>query len=84
VPRLASLLWWLRRATTIESGVFEIEAEPLNGATRNLQVSPDSREVVRALFGYEATLWRQAGQVLFTLDALDRHKPQERRFRFRW
>src|SRR5204863_8711908 len=31
---------------------------------------------------YEATLWRQAGQILFTLDALDRRKPQERRRRF--
>jgi hypothetical protein len=28
---------------------------------------------------YEAALWRQAGQVLFALDALDRRKPQERR-----
>jgi hypothetical protein len=24
---------------------------------------------------YEATLWRQAGQILFALDALDRRKP---------
>jgi hypothetical protein len=31
---------------------------------------------------YEATLWRQAGQILFALDALDCRKPQkpERRF----
>jgi hypothetical protein len=27
---------------------------------------------------YEAILWRQAGQILFALDALDRRKPQER------
>jgi hypothetical protein len=27
---------------------------------------------------YEATLWRQARQTLLALDALDRHKPQER------
>jgi hypothetical protein len=27
---------------------------------------------------YEATLWRQAGQILFALEALDRRKPQER------
>ena len=27
---------------------------------------------------YEAILWRQAGQILFTLDNLDRRKPQER------
>jgi hypothetical protein len=132
VLRLASLLWRLRRATTIETGLFEIEAEHLSEVGRSHQVSPSSREVVRALFGpqasvssanslsacgvkaessvdpaaeltrcylglanlpnfaldrlsrYEATLWRQVGQVLFTLDALDRRKPQERKFRFPW
>ena len=30
---------------------------------------------------YEATLWRQAGRILYALDALDRRKPQERRRR---
>jgi len=34
------------------------------------------------LSGYEATLWRQAGQILYALDALDRRKPQERKRRF--
>ena len=28
---------------------------------------------------YEATLWRQACQILFTLQCLDRRKPWERR-----
>ena len=32
---------------------------------------------------YEAILWRQAGQILFALDVLDRRKPQERGRRFR-
>ena len=32
---------------------------------------------------YEALLWRQTGQILFALDALDRRKPQERGRRFR-
>ena len=27
---------------------------------------------------YEAILWRQVGQILFALDALDRRKPQDR------
>jgi hypothetical protein len=129
VLRLGSLLWRLRRATTIETGLFEIEAEHLSEAGRSHQVGPSSREVVRALFGphpsvsspdslpvcsakgdpsvdpaaeltrcylrlanlpnfaldrlsrYEATLWRQVGQILFTLDALDRRKPQERQSR---
>ena len=128
VLRLTSLLWRLRRATTIETGLFEIEAEHLSEAGRS-RLSPSSREVVRALFGshasvsspdsvpacgvraersvdpaghltrcylglanlpnfaldrlsrYEATLWRQVGQILFTLDALDRRKPQERQSR---
>ncbi len=31
---------------------------------------------------YEATLWRQAGRILFALDALDRRKLQERARRF--
>ena len=132
VLRLASLLWRLRRATTIETGLFEIEARHLSKAQQDHQVSPATREVVHALFGthdsvkspgslpvygvnvkssvnptaeltrcylglanlpnfaldrlsrYEAALWRQVGQVLFTLDALDRRKPQERRFRFLW
>jgi hypothetical protein len=32
---------------------------------------------------YEAILWRQAGQILFALDAMDSCKPQERGRRFR-
>jgi hypothetical protein len=133
VLRLASLLWRLRRATTIETGLFEFEAGRLSETEPGHRVSSASREVVRELFGpreldssadglpasrcvrvrpsadpaaklthcylglanapnfaldrlsrYEATLWRQAGQVIFTLDALDRRKPQQRRFRFPW
>jgi hypothetical protein len=139
VLRLASLLWRLRRATTMETGLFEIQAD-----RQPQQVQPPSRDVVYALFGradsinsdpdpashgsayetehmpdsirksaktalnpttelarcflrlanlpnyaldrlsrYEATLWRQAGQILFALDVLDRRKPWDRRRRFR-
>jgi hypothetical protein len=139
VLRLASLLWRLRRATTMETGLFEIQAEQLKEFKRARQALPASREVVYALFGrahsasydrdqasdgvtnagpssgsksvepprdstvdfarcflrlanlpnfaldrlsrYEATLWRQAGRILYALDALDRRKPQERRRR---
>ena len=138
VLRLASLLWRLRRAITIETGLFEIQADYLSGLNQPSQVPPGSREVVYALFGradgdsfhadpashgsadepasvpvktaghrageltrcflrltnlpnyaldrlsrYEANLWRQAGQILFALDALDRCKPWDRRRRFR-
>jgi hypothetical protein len=33
---------------------------------------------------YEATLWRQAGQILFALGNLDRCKPHERMRRSSW
>ena len=126
VLRLASLLWRLRRATTIETGLFEIQADHLSDIRKARQISPASREIVCALFNansdrqatsspasrmtsaqgqvvpdievarcflrlcnlpsyaldrlsrYEATLWRQAGQILFALDNWDRRKPQER------
>jgi len=136
---LASLLWRLRRATTIETGLFEIQADHLSNFRRTHEISPASREIVYALFNtnsdrqatshsvtnatktspssrltsvqgqmaldvelarcflrlcnlpnyaldrlsrYEAILWRQAGQILFALDNLDRRKPQERTRRF--
>jgi hypothetical protein len=139
VLRLASLLWRLRRATTIETGLFEIQADHLREFRKSYQISPASREIVHALFNansdrqshgvantsemspasrlastqtqvapdvelarcflrlcnlpnyaldrlsrYEATLWRQAGQILFALDNLDRRKPQERMRRSSW
>ena len=139
VLRLASLLWRLRRATTIETGLFEIQADHLTNFRKTRQISPASREIVYALFNpnsnqqttlyglangtktgpaaglhstqgkvapnvelarcflrlctlpnyaldrlsrYEAILWRQAGQILYALDNLDRRKPQERMRRF--
>jgi hypothetical protein len=139
VLRLASVLWRLRRATAIETGLFDIQAEHLRGMKGPRQVRRGSREVVYALFGrdhsvsfdqgaasagsahppkdvpgsirkstistqefarcflllanlsnyaldrlsrYEANLWRQAGRILFALDALDRRKPWDRGRRF--
>jgi hypothetical protein len=49
VLRLAGLMWRLRRATTMETGLFEIQADHLRRLAR--QVHPASREVVYALFG---------------------------------
>ena len=142
VLRLASLMWRLRRATTMETGLFEIQADHLCEFRQARQVDPASREIVHALFAraepvsfdsashsitngtetvgnpgpksiepaidptadlarcflrlanlpnfaldrlsrYEATLWRQAGQILFALHAPDRRKPQERWRRLR-
>src|SRR6516165_5424318 len=50
VLRLASLLWRLRRATTIETGLFQIQADHLSTYRRTHQVSAASREIVYALF----------------------------------
>ena len=50
VLRLASLLWRLRRATSIETGLFEIQADHLSGFRKTRQISPASREIVYALF----------------------------------
>jgi hypothetical protein len=50
VLRLASLLWRLRRATMMETGLFEIQADDLHGLGQARQVHPASREVVYALF----------------------------------
>ena len=134
VLRLASLLWRLRRATTMGTGLFEIQADHLTGLKKERHLAANSRQIVYAMFGrpysvdadpslwptagepmsagvtgnptvdlarcflglanlpnfaldrlsrYEATLWRQAGQILFALDALDRRKPQERGRHFR-
>ena len=47
VLRLASLLWRLRRATAIETGLFEIQAQQVSA----LASAPDRRQIVYALFG---------------------------------
>ena len=50
VLRLASVLWRLRRATTMETGLFEIQAEHLCDYRQNRQLLLDSRDVIRAVF----------------------------------
>jgi hypothetical protein len=50
VLRLASILWRLRRATTMETGLFEIQAEHLRDYRQTCQLHPDSRDVIHAAF----------------------------------
>jgi hypothetical protein len=50
VLRLASLLWRLRRATTIETGLFEIQADHLRDFRKTHEIAPASREIAYALF----------------------------------
>jgi hypothetical protein len=46
VLRLASILWRLRRATTMETGLFEIQADHLHNYRENRQFLSDSRDVI--------------------------------------
>jgi hypothetical protein len=136
VLRLASLLWRLRRATAIESGLFKIQARYLlqfrqsrralqkrqtiidsmyrNSTATENDTQKDNDEHLSEGFGsgsesavvtvspfddltqsfirltnlptspldrlsrYEGTLWRQACQILFTLQCLERRRPWEK------
>src|SRR6476619_908233 len=51
VLRLASLLWRLRRATTMETGLFHIQAEQLPEFRKDRQAKAGSRKSLDALFG---------------------------------
>jgi hypothetical protein len=55
VLRLASLLWRLRRATSIETGLLEIQADQLVGLKKQRQIARSSRQVVYALFEHSST-----------------------------
>ena len=50
VLQLASLLWRLRRATTMETGLFEIQADHPHNYQENRQLLSDSRDVIHTLF----------------------------------
>jgi hypothetical protein len=51
VLRLASLLWRLRRATIMETGLFEIQAEHLSSYRQTRQLPATSRYIIDAVFG---------------------------------
>jgi hypothetical protein len=50
VLRLASALWRLRRATTLETGLFAIQAEHLTAFRAARQLPPAARDMVYTLF----------------------------------
>jgi hypothetical protein len=51
VLRLASVLWRLRRATTMETGLFDIQAEQLLEFGQDRQAEAESRKPLYRLFG---------------------------------
>ena len=50
VLQLASILWRLRRATTMETGLFEIQADHLQNYWENRRLLSDSRGTIHTLF----------------------------------
>src|SRR5262245_25800181 len=86
VLRLSSVLWRLRRSTLIETGLFEsIAANSMNHTAPKcladcfLGLSKLETNVHGRLSRYEQMLWRQARQLVNTLEFLGRTK--YRRFR---
>jgi hypothetical protein len=84
VLQLASILWRLRRATTMETGLLEIQAEHLRGHQQSRQLIPDSAAVIHALLpGMKANgsaiefaqcFLRLANLPNFALDRLSRYE----------
>jgi hypothetical protein len=56
VLRLVGLLWRLRRATTIETGLFEIQVALQRDDTKDGHLSPMSREIVYAVLAERSLL----------------------------
>jgi hypothetical protein len=136
VLRLASLLWRLRRATAIESGLFRQQARQLLKFRRPRESRQQRQEIIDTMYRkavtgevevgqgedepeigrlstngyedqfddltrayvrlsnlptfpldrlsrYEATLWRQACQIIWTLRCLDQRNPRGKHMRFR-
>jgi len=98
VLRLASVLWRLRRATSMETAIFDSATE-----TARLRVNARSTSAVNPkstmadsylqlsampsfpldrLNRYECTLWRQARQIISTLESLRWKKREPRRISF--
>jgi hypothetical protein len=83
VLRLASVLWRLRRATGIETGLFERSYNSktdMAGSFLRLATLPTCP--LDRLSRYEHTLWRQARQITHTLERLGRRRQKHSRQTF--
>ena len=56
VLRLASLLWRLRRATAIESGLFKIQARHLLQFRQKRQANQDRQKIIEAMYQNAVTI----------------------------
>ena len=73
VLRLASILWRLRRATMMETGLFEIQADHLQNYWENRQLLSDSRDVIHSV-EFARCFLRLANLPNFVLDRLSRYE----------
>src|SRR5690242_3794792 len=87
VLRLASLLWRLRRATMMETGLFELDAEHLRPHRKNPELLQGSSECIHELFrgdnretkadaptNFARSFLRLANMPNFALDRLNRYE----------
>jgi hypothetical protein len=70
VLRLASLLWRLRRALMVETGLFEIQANHPDEFRNTGEIRPAAREIVYAMFG-QAEASRQQSTETFVDSAAE-------------
>jgi hypothetical protein len=68
---------------TISDPALKQEASVVEFARWFLRLANLPNFALDRLSRYEATLWRQAGRLLYALETLDRRKPQERAHRVR-
>jgi hypothetical protein len=78
VLRLASLLWLLRRATTIEAGLFEIQAEHLSEVAKERRVASVPRQIIAPILNQRSLQPDHETPALFVADELKTAAPLER------
>jgi hypothetical protein len=80
VLRLASVLWRLRRASSIETALFERSCNAKTDiAAAFLRLAALPTFPLDRLNRYEYMLWRQSRQLVLTLESLRRRQQQRRR-----
>ena len=73
----------LSKIETVSHSALKADAPAVEFARCFLRLANLPNFALDRLSRYEATLWRQAGRMLFALEKLDRRKPHERARRVR-
>ena len=72
------------RLDKISTGGIKSDGPAIEFGRRFLRLANLPNFALDRLSRYEATLWRQAGRIIYALETLDRRKPQERMRRRRF